>query len=412
MKQFIQLANDILANGNERDDRTGTGTVSVFGRQLRFDLSDGFPLVTTRKMFLKGIVHELLWFLKGETNIKYLLDNGVHIWDDWVDPETAVYRELTLQERSELLSKRGEKAVYDYAMHIDDVHCISLDGDASEEDKVKRHEYLDSVGIPRQVLIDGQLGPVYPELWTKWKDSKGKIHNQIQTLIDGLKNKPFSRRHIVSTWNVPFLPDESVSPQENVRQGRMALAPCHVLFQFYVEKRKWSDVLDDLTDAIDEVGELFETRVKGMRSNDPIEGWVKAHAPGSGYRHPDYYTVGYKVAEEAGIPIYRLSCQLYQRSADWLVGSSFNIPSYALLTMMVAQCVNMVPGDFVYSLGDVHIYKDQIDIYKEKQKNNTPFPLPTLKLNPEIKDIFGFKFEDFELLNYQSHAKVEYPVAI
>lgn len=286
MKQLLELYEDILKNGVVRGDRTNTGTMSVFGRQLRFNLEDGFPLVTTRKVFLKGIIHELLWFLKGDSNIKYLLDNGVHIWDSW----------------------------------------------ATEE---------------------GDIGPIYPTVWTEWKDEKGNIHNQIANLIKGLKERPFSRRHIVSAWNVANLPDESISPQENVKKGKMALAPCHCLFQFYVEPCV-------------------------------VNGEEKL----------------------------RLSCMLTQRSADVLVGSVFNIPSYSLLILMIAQCVDMIPGDFIYTLGDAHIYLNQIDIYKEQQANNPCLTLPTLKINTDNKDIFNFKFEDFELVNYKSAGTVKYPVAV
>lgn len=320
MKQFIDLANDILENGVVRGDRTGTGTKSVFGRQLRFDLSEGFPLLTTRKMFLRGIIHELLWFLKGSTDNNELTKHNVHIWDKW----------------------------------------------ATE---------------------DGDLGPVYSEQWRAWK---GKVlgfedasidadsgylvnsvvtgnpirqkHDQIAELIHNLKTKPFSRRHVISAWNVEDLPDESMSPQENVKAGKMALAPCHCLFQFYVEPLHISGI--------------------------PV----------------------YK--EGTNEPVLKLSCQLYQRSADFLVGSSFNIPSYALLTMMIAQCVDMVPGDFVYSLGDTHIYLDQIDIYKEQQMDRTPLKLPTLWINPEKKDIFSFTIDDFVLQDYESHGRVDYPISV
>lgn len=286
MKQLIELYNDIIENGVVKKDRTGTGVKSVFGRQLRFNLEDGFPLMTTRKMFLKGIIHELLWFLKGDSNINYLKDNGVHIWDEW----------------------------------------------ATEE---------------------GSIGPMYPTVWTNWKDNKGETHNQIANLIRNLKERHFSRRLIVSAWNVPDLPDENLSPQENVKLGKMALAPCHCLFQFYTE---------------------------------PVV--------------------------IAGENKLRLSCMLTQRSADVLVGSCFNVPSYCLLLMMVAQCVDMIPGDFIYSIGDAHIYSNQEKIYLEEQQNNPCLPLPTLKIETDNKDIFGFKFEDFKLINYKSAGKVNYPVAV
>lgn len=295
MKQMIELYEDIINNGIYRGDRTGTGTISVFGRQLRFNLQEGFPLMTTRKMFLKGIIHELLWFLKGDSNIQYLLENDVHIWDEW----------------------------------------------ATEE---------------------GNIGPMYPTVWTRWETSSGETINQIAKLMENLKKYPYSRRHIVSAWNTPFIPDEGMSPQDNVKQGKMALAPCHVLFQFFVEPYTENGVM------------VFH--------------------------------------EETKKPVSKLSCMLTQRSADTLVGSCFNIPSYSLLTMMVAHCLDMVSGDFIYTLGDAHIYLNQVDIYQAEQANNPCLPLPTLKINTANKDIFGFKYEDFELMNYQSAGKVIYPVAV
>jgi thymidylate synthase len=264
MQQYHDLLRHIITNGTEKTDRTGTGTRSVFGYQMRFNLQEGFPLVTTKKVHLKSIIHELLWFLKGETNIAYLKEHGVGIWDEWADE-------------------------------------------------------------------NGDLGPVYGKQWRSWEGANGVVVDQVKDLIVQIKKNPDSRRLIISAWNVADLP-------------KMALMPCHSLFQFYVADGK-------------------------------------------------------------------LSCQLYQRSADVFLGVPFNIASYALLTMMIAQVCDLTPGDFVHTFGDVHIYSNHMEQVK-LQLSRTPFPLPTMKLNPDVKDIFGFKFEDFTLENYQCHPAIKAPVAV
>ena len=264
MQQYLQLLQHILDNGTEKTDRTGTGTKSCFGYQMRFDLQKGFPMVTTKKLHVKSIFYELLWFLKGDTNIKYLKENGVSIWDEWANEA-------------------------------------------------------------------GELGPVYGEQWRSWKGADGVVVDQITQLIEQIKTTPDSRRLIVSAWNVAELP-------------KMALMPCHTIFQFYVADGK-------------------------------------------------------------------LSCQLYQRSADVFLGVPFNIASYALLTMMIAQVCDLEPGDFVHSFGDVHLYNNHIEQAK-LQLSRTNFELPTLKINPAVKDIFGFDFSDFTIENYQCHPGIKAPVAI
>ncbi|MFN6388528.1 MAG: thymidylate synthase [Bacteroidota bacterium] len=264
MQQYLQLLQHILDNGTEKTDRTGTGTRSCFGYQMRFDLQKGFPMVTTKKLHVKSIFYELLWFLKGDTNIKYLKDNGVSIWDEWANEA-------------------------------------------------------------------GELGPVYGEQWRSWKGADGVVVDQITELIKQIKTTPDSRRLIVSAWNVAELP-------------KMALMPCHTMFQFYVADGK-------------------------------------------------------------------LSCQLYQRSADVFLGVPFNIASYALLTMMIAQVCDLECGDFVHSFGDVHLYNNHMEQAK-LQLSRTPFELPTLKINPAVKDIFSFDFSDFTIENYQCHPGIKAPVAI
>lgn len=264
MQQYHDLLRHILENGADKKDRTGTGTRSVFGYQMRFDLQKGFPLVTTKKVHLKSIIYELLWFLRGETNIAYLKEHGVSIWDEWADE-------------------------------------------------------------------NGELGPVYGKQWRSWEGKDGQAIDQIADLIKQIKTNPDSRRLIVSAWNVADLP-------------KMALMPCHNMFQFYVAEGK-------------------------------------------------------------------LSCQLYQRSADVFLGVPFNIASYALLTMMIAQVCDLEPGDFVHTFGDVHIYSNHME-QVNLQLSRSPFPLPLMKLNPAVKDIFSFKFEDFTLENYQCHPAIKAPVAV
>jgi thymidylate synthase len=264
MQQYHDLIKHVLEYGVKKEDRTGTGTLSVFGYQMRFDLNQGFPLITTKKLHTKSIIHELLWFLKGETNIKYLKDNGVSIWDEWADE-------------------------------------------------------------------NGNLGPVYGSQWRSWKGADGKSYDQIASLIEQIKKNPDSRRLIVSAWNVGEI-------------DKMKLPPCHAFFQFYVANGK-------------------------------------------------------------------LSCQLYQRSADIFLGVPFNIASYALFTMMIAQVTNLKLGDFVHTLGDAHLYLNHLDQAK-LQISRSEFPLPQMKMNPAVNNLFDFKYEDFELLNYQSHPHIKAIVAV
>lgn len=264
MQQYLTLLQHILNDGVQKTDRTGTGTKSCFGYQMRFDLAKGFPMVTTKKLHLKSIIHELLWFLKGDTNVKYLQENGVRIWDEWAD-------------------------------------------------------------------VNGDLGPVYGKQWRSWEGADGVVIDQITELIKQIKNTPDSRRLIVSAWNVGEL-------------SKMALMPCHNMFQFYVANGK-------------------------------------------------------------------LSCQLYQRSADVFLGVPFNIASYALLTMMVAQVCGLAYGDFVHTFGDVHLYNNHFE-QAELQLSRTPFALPTMKINPDVKDIFSFQFSDFTLENYECHPGIKAPVAV
>lgn len=300
MQQYQDFLRHILQNGSRKEDRTGTGTISVFGYQMRFDLKEGFPLVTTKKLHTKSIIHELLWFIAGDTNIQYLCKNGCNIWNDW---PFAKY------QKSDAYKGETMKA---FAERI-----------ASDDEFARQW---------------GELGPVYGYQWRHWPDGKGGEIDQLAQLIHNLKTNPDSRRHIISAWNVADI-------------EQMTLPPCHSLFQFYVTP-----------------------------GNNP---------------------------QKNGI----LSCQLYQRSADAFLGVPFNIASYALFTMMIAQVCNFELGDFVHTFGDAHIYSNHVE-QVELQLSRTPFPLPQLKINPEISSIFDFRIEDFELINYQCHPHIKGEVAV
>ena len=277
MQQYLDLLQNILDNGEVKEDRTGTGTRSFFGHQMRFDLSQGFPILTTKNIFFKGVVHELLWFLKGSTNNNDLKNEGVHIWDEW---ETEI----------------------------------------------------------------GDLGPIYGYQWRSWPTTNGEQIDQIDKVIDQINHNPDSRRIIVSAWNVADLPDETISPQKNVANKKMALAPCHALFQFFVSGGK-------------------------------------------------------------------LSCQLYQRSCDTFLGLGFNIASYSLLTSMIAQQCDLKIGEFIWTGGDVHLYLNHLE-QAQQQLSRKPYPLPKLKINTKPNSIFDYRFEDFELINYQSHPHIPAPISI
>ncbi len=277
MKVYLELLKEVLETGVEKGDRTGTGTRSVFGRQLRYDLADGFPLLTTKKLHIKSILHELLWFLQGDTNIQYLKDNGVSIWDEWATPE-------------------------------------------------------------------GELGPVYGAQWRRWPDGKGGHIDQLAELVKGLKNNPDSRRHIFHGWNVADLPDESKSPQQNAAAGKMALPPCHLLYQFYVAGGK-------------------------------------------------------------------LSAMLFIRSNDFFLGNPYNTASLAFLTHMLAQQCGYEPGEIVIAMGDTHLYSNHLEQAK-LQLQREPLPLPQLRIKRKPDSLFDYQFDDFEIVDYQSHPSIAAPIAV
>ncbi len=277
MRTYLDLLQHILDHGVEKGDRTGTGTLSVFGYQMRFGLSHRFPLLTTKKLHLRSIIHELLWFINGDTNIAYLNENGVTIWDEWANEQ-------------------------------------------------------------------GELGPIYGAQWRSWPAPDGTQIDQLAVLLERLRTRPDSRRHILTAWNPAVLPDERLSPQQNASAGRQALPPCHTLFQFWV-------------------------------------------ANGT------------------------LSCQLYQRSADVFLGVPFNIASYALLTLMIAQVLGYRPGEFIHTLGDAHLYSNHLD-QARTQLTREPFEPPVMRLNPEVRSLWDFRFEDFELIDYRCHPGIRAPIAV
>ena len=305
MRQYLDLLKDVLDNGVKKEDRTGVGTISMFGKQVRYNLQDGFPLMTTKKMFTKAIIHELLWFLQGSTNIQYLVKNDVKIWNEW--PFRA-YLIKNSKPVPEVGSDGWNSQIAEFVEKV-----------KTDDAFAKEH---------------GELGPVYGYQWRSWPKPSGGHVDQIAELIEGIGKFPDSRRHIVSAWNAADI-------EEMAKAG---LPPCHCLFQFYV-----------------------------------LDG--------------------------------KLSCQLYQRSADLFLGVPFNIASYALLTMMVAQVTGLQPGEFVHTFGDVHIYSNHVDQVKE-QLSREPRKLPTMKINPEVKDIFRFKFEDFTLEGYDPLPAIKAPIAV
>ena len=359
MKQYLDLLRDVNTNGVTRDDRTGTGTKSVFGRQLQFDLKQGFPLLTTKKVFTKGIIHELLWMIKGDTNIQYLLDNNVHIWDEW----------------------------------------------ATES---------------------GDLGPVYGKQWRDWIGKNGIHYDQLKSVIQEIKTNPFSRRLLVSAWNVDDLPDASISPQENVLNGKQALPPCHTLFQFYVSEMDMYDyylylkyILDnpnstldkheinnELIDCFNDNKIVFSPAVYRYESNERKKVDLDEFCYGKAASDiMDKYNIN--------CPKYKLSCQLYQRSADIFLGVPFNIASYSLLTHMIAHECEMWVDTFTHSFGDVHIYKnhqEQVDLQLSRE------PLPnTAKVYIDVEpktSIFDMKYDDIKIVRYESHPAIKADVSV
>lgn len=369
MKQYLDLMQHILDNGHEKKDRTGTGTLSIFGYQMRFNLQDGFPLVTTKKCHLRSIIHELLWFLNGDTNTKYLNDNDVTIWDEWAAQEDVKETfEYTPHERvcEAVAGNYYSGSINDLIKHLQTLG-----------DLTSGHVYLDKLGVPRGSEVvhqhKGELGPIYGKQWRDWVGPDGKHHDQIATVIKQLRNDPDSRRIIVSAWNVGEL-------------DQMALAPCHSFFQFYSREM------------------TFEERERYViQSKDSaLENYLDERVVDD--------TVNAIWMDEHNVPKRLLSCHLYMRSMDVFLGTPFNIASYALLTHMVAQQADMVVGEFVLSGGDVHLYSnhmEQVDL----QLTREPRELPTLVIKRKPDSIFDYKFDDFQVVGYDPHPAIKAPVA-
>jgi thymidylate synthase len=393
MIQYLALLQDVRTNGRFRADRTGTGTYGVFGRQARWDLSKGFPLLTTKKLFTRGIIAELIWILSGDTKEKTLRDQKVNIWAEWA-PKGP---ELTVQERVAWL---GDALAEEGAALVSAKHAPDVDAAV--------HKICDDHGAPRHEEGDGDLGRVYGKQWRAWRYAKDfgpdqggtTDHNwaiaeldQITNLIHDLKNNPNSRRHIVTAWNPGEL-------------DQMALPPCHCFWQMYTE-----------TATVYERLSWFKGR--DQKAYDSLIGTAPAFAPPEGIPHHEYMQLGEQhdtdyygpILDGLSVPTFRLSCQLYQRSCDLFLGVPFNIASYSLLTMMIAQCVNMIPGDFVHTYGDLHIYANHLE-QVDLQLTRTPGPLPKMDINPEVTDIFDFKVEDFKLVDYVAQPNIKAEVSV
>ena len=392
--QYLNLLADIINNGRTKGDRTGTGTIAVFGRQMRFDLSKGFPLLTTKAVHLKSIIHELLWFIKGDTNIGYLKEHGVKIWDDWaVKPEQIHPVVLSNKQRVKMASiadERTEQSIWDeFTEYAEDEYESDLVAWDDLDD------YLHRLGIPTTRpgnAKEGDLGPIYGKQWTAWENKDGTTINQLSQVVEMLKKNPTSRRIIVTGWNPSVLPDESLTPEHNVLLGKQALPPCHTLFQFYAEELSILERRSLLSDA--RLASHMTTLLVHIDGMDPDVHEAEEH----------------KLFDLINISKYRLSLQLYGRSQDVFLGTPFNVASYSLLLMMVAQVTNMVPGEYIHTSGDTHIYANHMDQVRE-QLSRYPYSAPTMKLNPNVKKLEDFVFEDFTLENYQSHPAIKAPVA-
>lgn len=375
---YLEALRNIRTNGRLiKNDRTGTGTYSLHGLQMRFDMSAGrFPLLTTKKLFTRGIIEELLWILRGSTDNQELADINVHIWDEWaLNEDLAEERVLTPYSRMVAYHKANPQL--DFTQLTNKLNELGLE---------KGHEFLDEQGVPRTEKVvryrKGELGPIYGKQWRSWMGADRQIVDQISELIDNLIKKPYSRRHVVSAWNPTELPDESISPQDNVKQGRMALAPCHCLFQFFVHPMT--------------LPERFQAAEQKL-------GYPVIVAP-------DYEKSPNEVLDELGVPDKRLSCQLYQRSADFFLGVPFNIASYAMLTHMVASVTNMAVGEFIWTGGDCHIYLNHLDQVDE-QLSRDARRSPVLVLEP-ANDIFSFQKENFTFKEYDPHPAIKGEVSV
>ena len=405
MKQYLNILQTVMGpKGRSRLDRTGTGTRGIFGHQERFDLSEGFPLVTTKKVFTRGIIEELLWFIRGSTDNNELEALNVKIWDGWALKEDhKVERRLENYERAKLLSEALKITLSDATRRLN--AC-----DAAEQGGGEK--LLKEAGIPTHVEVTtvprGSLGPIYGKQWRSWDAADGRKIDQLHEVIEQIKAKPYSRRHIVTAWNPADMPDESISPQENVINGRMALAACHCLFQFHVEDlTTFERVMYHTSQAEGDwafVRDMLVTSGAGSTLTNYNETWF------NDLTSEQQDSIAAEL-DTLGVPKRRLNCQLYQRSADTFLGVPFNIASYAILTAMIAQVCGMIPGEFIWTGGDVHVYSNHFDQVNE-QLTREPHPLPKLWLNPAIRDINDFTIDDIKVLDYSSHGAIKGAVSV
>ena len=412
MQNYLDTLDYILKSGRSKSDRTGTGTISSVGLQMRFNLNEGFPLVTTKKCHLPAIIHELIWFLKGETNIQYLKDHNVKIWNEWAVPED-VYREVPMENH--------ERVTYALLEKLTPLSRPEFCKELNQMSVEKGHEYLTELGVPTttQVLVmrAGEVGPMYGSQWVRWVDSYGRAPiNQIMNAQNTLLNNPDSRRIVVSAWNPSDLPDESISPVENVVAGNAALASCHAFFQLLPEPLSMVEIMDLASATSEEAWRDLDFVWDSCISENPPKDELDAglwHRPDPlfGWERKDFEVTFEATAKELGLPLYRLSLQVYIRSNDMFLGAPFNIASYALLCMMYAQTANMLLGELIYTTGDAHIYKNHFE-QVDQQLSRTPKALPTMRLNPDVKSVFDFKFEDFTLEGYEPHEAIKAPIAI
>lgn len=406
MKQYLDLLRAGL-NGTYKGDRTGTGTTSIFGYQMRFDLNVGFPLCTTKKLYLRAIIHELLWFLKGDTNNESLRAMDVHIWDEWALAEDVIEEvRLTDLERLALYAQSKDVDLEKAKKVLHGMYVVyrttTIDLNRLSEIEYG-HRVMDEAGIAttrnKVVRAKGDLGPIYGKQWRSWEGSNGKTFDQIAWVIEELKRNPDSRRLVVSAWNVEDL-------------DKMALNPCHTMFQFYALPMSLDDRFRHASNSENLTNEQFE-EIKAV--------WKEYGRAGEVFRK-DSAAESQTVLEAKkqavvdaldrhGVPSRRLSCQLYQRSMDIFLGGPFNIASYAILTHMVAQVVNMDVGDFVHTIGDAHVYSNHVH-QASLQLQREPKPLPKLWLNPEIRNIDDFTFDDIRVIGYESHPAIKAPVAV
>lgn len=429
MSQYINLVKNIYDNGRVKTDRTGVGTVSIFGHQMRFNLAEGFPVVTEKFTFMRGVIAELLWFISGDTNAQTLIDQNVHIWDEWMVQEDITEEvKLTGYERVLLYAEKTGKAISDIQRDLNIMDARHADSRNLPEDErpISGSAFLDSEGIPSTKTVvkvkKGELGPIYQKQWRAWPNYRtGGTIDQLAEAIELLKNKPNSRRIIVSAWNPADNPDESVKPHINAANGFAALNSCHSFFQFMAEPLTLAERLryDDFVQLLN--GDPILTRTSKVDVNNAA---VDVDIVNPTLSDADLEVV-VSALDYRNVPKYRLSCQLYQRSADVALGVPFNIASYALLTCMVAQVVNMVPGDFIHTLGDAHLYLNHLspngkypgtaeegeDTIEDLLERKT-LPFPKLLLNPEIKNIDDFTFDDIKIVGYRHSGRLNFPVAV